>query len=262
MGENGHTEGSGVRWRSFVAAQHGSVRESRRRCEIADQSLLRVQAAERLQKLRMVGRLLKGLCCSLAPRTFGAVGLRLAAGAGSSDLVRARMPNIFGLFNHRKPWDVSFPRKATEADVVYCFRLLLGRKPGEQEWGGHAWKIGEDLGSVVTSYLNSQEFAKRRSVGAAARSTGSWSSCRPSRCTLRPRTSRSASIDHRQTRVRAASHRSFSKSICGPGWRVLDIGANIGYFSLLAASLVGPRVLSRAGSLLPATCVRSVPAAP
>ena len=144
------------------------------------------------------------------------------------------MPKIF---NRRKPWNIDFPRKATEADVVSCFRLLLGRMPGEQEWGGHKWKIGEELGWVVSSYLNSQEFAKRRLLDSGV---GRWQLVSlPTFKMYAPDEDKSIgkTIIHNREYERPVTQ-MFRKYL-RPGMGVLDLGANIGYFSLLAASLVG-----------------------
>jgi hypothetical protein len=54
----------------------------------------------------------------------------------------------------------SFNTIADPEDIHYCFRLLLGRNPSEDEWKGHlAAKVGKPLRSVVSSYLCSPEFA-------------------------------------------------------------------------------------------------------
>ena len=60
-----------------------------------------------------------------------------------------------------KLWPETFDPKATEADIVYCFRLLLGRFPSKHEWLGHSLQKGCDLQAVVRTYLSSLEFANR-----------------------------------------------------------------------------------------------------
>jgi len=148
------------------------------------------------------------------------------------------MSNIFGRSKRRKPWDIDFPSKATEDDVIACFRLLLGRKPAEQEWGGHIWKIGEELGSVVRSYLNSQEFAKR---GLMEAEVGQWQlvTMPTFKMYVSPQDKSIGKTILYKQEYEPPVTRLFKKHL-KPGMGVLDLGANIGYFSLLAASLVGP----------------------
>jgi FkbM family methyltransferase len=151
--------------------------------------------------------------------------------------VAAVMPNIFGKSKSRKPWNLAFPEKATEDDILYCFRLLLGRPPGEQEWCGHVWKVGEELASVVSSYLSSQEFAKRKLMDVEV---GQWQLVGMPTFKMYVSSqdkSIGKTILYRQEYEPPVT-RLFKKYV-KPGMGVLDLGANIGYFSLLAASLVG-----------------------
>src|SRR6516225_10263802 len=41
-------------------------------------------------------------------------------------------------------------RAATQEDIFYCFRLLLGRSPNPEEWPGHSSRVGQDLENVVS----------------------------------------------------------------------------------------------------------------
>ncbi len=145
-----------------------------------------------------------------------------------------------GVVNQPKqcePWEMDFPATASLTDILYCFRLLLGRRPGEREWPGHSWRVGEELSLVVSSYLNSQEFAGRH--------------------LLKSQLERWQLVELPQFRIYASPEDTFVgnqiirthdyephvgrifREHLRPGMAVLDIGANIGYFSLLAASLVG-----------------------
>ena len=141
------------------------------------------------------------------------------------------------IFNQCEPWEANFPPTATESDILSCFRLLLGRKPGRAEWPAHVWRVGEDLTVLVSSYLNSQEFANRHLVG---RQLGQWE------LVELPNFKLYASAEDSIGKVIIQAHNyepHVSKMFfeyLRPGVGVLDIGANIGYFSLLAASLVGP----------------------
>lgn len=50
---------------------------------------------------------------------------------------------------------------ATVADIAHCFRLLLGRSPGAEEWVEHCGNSGKDLSQVVGFFVNSEEFQSR-----------------------------------------------------------------------------------------------------
>ena len=60
------------------------------------------------------------------------------------------------------PWSGPFSPAATADDILACFRLLLGRSPGREEWAGHSMRAGEELRGVVASYVGSLEFSRRR----------------------------------------------------------------------------------------------------
>ncbi len=152
------------------------------------------------------------------------------------------MPNIFSQFKRRleqrEPWEVDFPDTATESDILYCFRLLLGRRPGEREWPGHVWRVGESLTPLVSSYLNSQEFASRHLLN---RQLGEWQLVELPHCKMYASAEDSLSgAIIIQTHEYEPHVGKIFREYLRPGMGVLDIGANIGYFSLLAASLVGP----------------------
>jgi FkbM family methyltransferase len=134
-------------------------------------------------------------------------------------------------------WDVNLPKTVTASDLFYCFRLLLNRIPDQQEWVAHYSRIGEDLTKVVASILNSHEFMQRhlldRSAGAAT-------------LVEMPAFKMYVSPDDNYiggSIIREHEYEPFLTQLFGhllpPGMQVLDVGANMGYFSLLAASLVG-----------------------
>ena len=60
-----------------------------------------------------------------------------------------------------RPWTMTFQEAATEADILACFRLILGRMPNLEEWRGHSMRAGEPLAQVVESYVKSLEFQRR-----------------------------------------------------------------------------------------------------
>jgi FkbM family methyltransferase len=137
------------------------------------------------------------------------------------------------------PWTQPYVDTATTSDVLACFRLLLGRMPNAEEWRGHSMRAGEPLASVVSSYLSSLEFERR---GLLSRQIADdivptkvqgfvvYSSLDDAAVGKHVRD------DNYERDVTALFRASLR-----PGMSVVDIGANIGYFTLLAASLVGPQ---------------------
>jgi FkbM family methyltransferase len=116
--------------------------------------------------------------------------------------------------------------------------LLLGRNPNPEEWPGHSSRVGEDLENVVSSYVTSREFAER----------GLFNKTYLDQLELvrLPRFSLFASNDDLAVgrHVRGGNYEPgvaaiFSRYV-KPGMSVVDIGANIGCFTMLLASLVEP----------------------
>ncbi len=134
-------------------------------------------------------------------------------------------------------WDRSHAHEASQADIFYCFRLLLGRSPSPAEWPGHSMMAGEPLHAVVASYLNSLEFSLR-GLGAPTPSSDVMLAELPEfriYCDVSdPAVGRHVSAGHYEPEVAAIFRR-----LLKPGMGVIDIGANIGFFSMLSATLVG-----------------------
>lgn len=133
---------------------------------------------------------------------------------------------------------MSFPAAATEDDILSCFRLLLNRWPSKQEWGGHAWRAGMDLTELVRFYLGSEEFRQRRLLD---RTEQRWQLAELSRFKMYvasddPAIGAPILVAH----IYEPEVTKIFEQYLRPGMGVLDIGANVGYFSLLAATLVGP----------------------
>jgi FkbM family methyltransferase len=130
------------------------------------------------------------------------------------------------------------PRTATHEDIFYCFRLLLGRSPNPEEWPGHSSQVGEDLENVVSSYVTSREFAERGLLNETYRDQV--------QLVRLPRFSLFASNDDLAVgrHVVGGAYEPkiaevFNRHV-KPGMSVIDIGANIGYFTMFLASLVEP----------------------
>ena len=141
------------------------------------------------------------------------------------------------------PWELAAPDIATKADIVACFRLLLGRNPHREEWPGHSAKAGERLPQVVGSYLNSLEFAQRGLLERDHMAGVRLAELPGFRIYVSDddlAVGRHVAHDNYEREVTAVFRR-----LLRPGMNMIDIGANIGYFSMLGAALVGP-----AGSVL------------
>jgi len=168
--------------------------------------------------------------------------------AAPAEPERALTPNIAdashgpehaAMLAQRTPVPAEHGKTATHEDIFYCFRLLLGRNPNPEEWPGHSSRVGEDLENVVSSYVTSQEFAARRLFEKTYQEKVEL--------VRFPSFSVFASIDDLAVGNHVLVGRSYDPGIAAvlsrcvkPGMAVVDIGANIGYLTMLLASLVAP----------------------
>ena len=145
----------------------------------------------------------------------------------------------------KEPWLLPFDNRAGLDDILACFRLILGRRPHREEWVGHSGHAGSPLREVVSIYLNSLEFSYRGMINR----------------TSQPPAGDSSGADIKQADLgdyllfadandmavgRHALAGAYDPYLTGllrgflkPGMGMIDIGANIGVFALLAASRVG-----------------------
>jgi len=137
-----------------------------------------------------------------------------------------------------QPWAVPYDPAASEEDIFRCFRLLLGRSPNREEWRGHSARAGEDLAAVVASYLNSLEFAQRGLLHQDHLGTIELADLGE----FRIYTAAGDAAVGRHVRGGAYEPEvtAVFRRVLKPGMGVLDLGANIGYFTMLSAVLVGP----------------------
>ncbi len=137
----------------------------------------------------------------------------------------------------QRPWALPFPAEATELDIYHCFRLLLGRNPNREEWSGHSAMAGQPLRGVVRSYLESLEFSLgglRREEAPEEIVLAELPEFRMYCDTSDPAVGRHIPGGGYEREV-ASVFRRFLR----PGMGVIDIGANMGFFSMLSAALVG-----------------------
>ena len=137
-----------------------------------------------------------------------------------------------------EPWDLPYDGRTTAEDIYHCFRLLLGRPPNREEWRGHSSRVGEPLDAVVGSYVNSLEFTRRRLSDADAGSGYEVAELDGFRMFASP--SDAAVGRHVLGGQYEGEVAAVFRSVLRPGMGVIDIGANIGYFTMLSARLVGP----------------------
>jgi len=132
----------------------------------------------------------------------------------------------------------AFDPTANETDIFYCFRLILGRLPNKEEWTGHSSVTGQNLATVVAPYFNSLEFAQRGILNPPSMDDVQLVKLdkfsmyvSPSDLAVGRQIMDSKSYEPNVARILHQRLRL--------GMTVLDVGANIGYFSLLASSLIG-----------------------
>lgn len=128
--------------------------------------------------------------------------------------------------------------KATASDIFACFRLILGRAPNPEELTGHLASAGNELTAVVSNYLNSLEFESRGLFNKKSDSDIRLVYLEDF-CIYTPTTDEAVGR-HVAAGVYDPHIQSMLRRFLRIGMGVLDIGANIGVFSLLAATLVGP----------------------
>jgi FkbM family methyltransferase len=132
---------------------------------------------------------------------------------------------------------------ATLEDVVNCYRLVLGRAPDAQGLEHYRERLargGVGLGQLRDEFLGSVEFARAQTARQRAAPVvevvptveGFRAHLDPADHAIGYALARSGSYEPGVT----ATVRALLK----PGATFVDVGANIGWFSLLAASLVGP----------------------
>jgi FkbM family methyltransferase len=127
---------------------------------------------------------------------------------------------------------------ATAEDVRACFRLLLGREPNPEEWPGHSARAGERLATVVRSFLHSKEFADRRLLQVDDLASYQFATVEGLKVAASPTdldVGKHVLSGQYEPHVTAVFRREVKQ-----GMRVLDVGANCGYFSFLALALAGP----------------------
>ena len=117
------------------------------------------------------------------------------------------------------------------------FRLLLGREPNREERRGHFLNVGQPIDDLVRSFLTSFEFSRRNLLTAAVNAEVEL--VKLDGYAIYADRADAAVGRHVVARYYEDDVTAVFKRTLRPGLSVVDIGANIGYFALLAASVVG-----------------------
>jgi FkbM family methyltransferase len=138
-----------------------------------------------------------------------------------------------------EPWKIP-QGPVTPEDVFYCFRLLLGRPPNREEWEGHLGQASSDLDALVRSYMSSLEGSRRAASLLSHRLDDHVSLASLKGFSIYVQ-DEDASVGQHVKRDAYEPHiTALFRDRLRPGMHVLDIGANIGYYTMLSASLVAP----------------------
>lgn len=132
-----------------------------------------------------------------------------------------------------------FSTLATAEDILACFRLLLNRWPYSDEFAGHATFVGTELEKVVSIYLQSLEFKKRKLTDATL-GTAEIVPLEGFRMYVRPDDLAVGAVIKGTGSYEQHVASVFSAHV-KEGMTVLDVGANAGFFALMAAARVGAR---------------------
>ena len=164
-------------------------------------------------------------------------------------LARSQVSTVYNWLKRYVPWRVKlwlrtrrYPETATPRDLYYCYRLLLGRKPDRNGWQAYMADIRQGAMTrdrLVRTFLQSVEFRLGRFAGER--------SANPI-CVDLPEfhiqihdiesaIGRAIGVDRSYEPEVSVFFRKYLK----PGMVFVDVGCNVGWFSLLAATCVGPQ---------------------
>lgn len=123
-------------------------------------------------------------------------------------------------------------------DLRYAYRLLLGREPDAEGFASHARRLKPGtltLASLVESFIGSNEYAERHATATTpveVRLDGYSVFVRP--------VDRDIGQPIREKKSYEPHVTSIVREVLRPGGTFVDIGANVGFFTAMAAHLVGP----------------------
>jgi FkbM family methyltransferase len=142
--------------------------------------------------------------------------------------------------------------EVTEADIDFCYRLLLHRHPdpaGKAMWRDLIQSKGMTLDQLTSAFLQSDEFRRLRTA-----QTGLDRVDLPGFSIYVQRDDFGVGKHIASAKCWEPHVTSQLRSLLKPGCVFIDVGANVGYFTLLAASLVGAQGKVIAFEPNPANC--------
>jgi len=130
---------------------------------------------------------------------------------------------------------------ATEDDIFYCYRLVLGREPDQNGFDNYSAVIKTRHTSITDlfrMFLTSAEFKNRNLLPKEDGAEPVLAELPSFRLYVSP-SDWAVGKPILESRVHEPHVTGILKHILAPGMTLLDIGANIGYFTMLARSIVG-----------------------
>lgn len=146
---------------------------------------------------------------------------------------------LYGIWRRIKPNPSIDFNKATDEDVYYCYRLLLNREPDElglAYWSDLVNHYEVPLQFVVDGFVHSHEFKALQ----AERNRPELIKLPDFKMYVRANDFFVGATIARERQYESYVAREL-RQLLSPGTTFVDIGANIGYFSLLAAVLINPQ---------------------
>lgn len=137
-----------------------------------------------------------------------------------------------------------FDARARVSDVLACYRLLLGRKPDERGYRGYAFLVRNrrvTVAELAGYFISSPEFgARRQSVDDIAKHELALVELSGGmKLYVRSDDAVGAEMSRQGTYEPHVSQELLR--LLQPGSVFVDVGASVGYFTILAARAVGPK---------------------
>jgi FkbM family methyltransferase len=138
----------------------------------------------------------------------------------------------------------TYDSQATIEDLYHCYRLILGRKPDDHGWNALSSMVDQlTVDDLVLIFMTLPEFKNRevfRKMLGKDEAQPVVAQVDTLKLYVSPNDMAVGHAIHTQGSYEAHVAAAIKETL-EPGMVFVDVGANIGYFSLLAAQLVGAR---------------------